>query len=362
MLQWSTLRRGIYPCVAALCVSITLAACGSSTQSSKQAPSSHTTSIVIGSQPASWGVEFYIASQRNWWRRVGLNVKIDYFGTGAPEIAAGASGAWQLAGSGIVPDLSGAEQYGLESVLLEDQEAEGNVLIATKQAAAQIQRNPSVFKGMTIPFPENSSGEWAAQECLAKHYHLTPSEWTPLNLAPPDINSAMEAGRYQVAGTFQPFSFELESAIGARVICTLKTVNVAITSNIVVPPAYAKAHPNIVAKVLATYERGVEFGQKHPQAFKNYMSSFFTSVGTPLTASEVVQQIATRPQFPVAQELRLFKGGANSTAVRWTNEAKSFVLSRHILSAVPPAPSFVTGKYLELVATNPTLLAFAEDK
>lgn len=348
--------------VAIGCLALIVSACGSSTKSSASLPTSgRLTSIVIGSQPASWGVEFYIASQRDWWRRVGLNVKISYFGTGAPEIAAGASGAWQLAGSGIVPDLSGAEQYGLKSVLLEDQEAEGNVLIATKHAAAEIQQNPSALKGMTIPFPENSSGEWAAQECLAKYYHLSPNEWTPLNLSPPDINSALEAGRYQVAGTFQPFSFELESAIGAKVLCTLKTVGISITSNIVVAPGYAASHPDIVAKVLATYERGVEFGIKHPQAFRKYMAAFFTSVGTPLSPSEVIQQIATRPQFAFPQELALFKG-ADSNAIQWTNEARSFVLSRHILSAVPPAANVVTGKYLEIVAKNPTLLAFSEDR
>lgn len=319
--------------------------------------------IRIAQQPQRWALEWYIASRKDWWKQVGLSPTISTFSSGAPEVAAGASNSWDVGGAGDIPAVLGAARYGLLTIGIADEEAAIITIMALKDKAEEYTKNPSLMKGKTIPVTSNSTGQWGAAACLEKKFGLKQSDYRFVNLSPPEINAAISSGRYDVSEVWAPNTYILESSIGAAVICTGKEVNLPITSNLFAVPAFAKAHPNIVAKFVAVYLRAVSWERMHPQETIKMLGEFFQSVGVNIPEGYLARELKDRPAFILAEQVAIFsnEGSVQSKAENWSDQVAGFMTSADIIAKAPDAKSYVTGKYLSIVQKDPTLKAFAEN-
>lgn len=318
--------------------------------------------IRVAQQPQRWALEWYIASQKNWWKQVGLEPTMSMFASGAPEIAAGASGSWDLGGAGDIPSVLGAARYGLMTIGIADEEAAIITIMATKDKADAYAKDPSLIKGKIIPVTTNSTGQWGAAACLEKKLGLNTSDYKFVNLSPPEINAAVTSGRYDVSEVWAPNTYILESTIGAKIICTGRDVGLPITSNLFVLPSYAKEHPDVVAKFLAVYLRVVAWERAHPKETVQYLGEFFKSVGVNVPEQYLPRELKDRPAFTLAEQLKIFKAGPDgkSDAEKWSNETAEFMKSVGIISKIPDVKSYVSDKFLLMVANDPKLKAFAE--
>ncbi|MDR3521869.1 MAG: ABC transporter substrate-binding protein [Acidocella sp.] len=349
--------------IRTICAALTVVAPLAITPLGARAADSGAFPLAIAQQPQRWALEWYIATKEGWWKDVGIDPTMTTFTAGPPEIAAGASGSWEVGGAGDLPSMLGAAKYGLTTIAIADSEAAIITLMATKDKADAYLHNPSLIKGKTIPETSNSTGEWGAAACLEKKFGLKPSEYHFVNLSPPEINAAVSSGRYDLAQVWSPNVYILESAIGAKVICNAAQVGVPITSNIFATQAFATAHPEIVAKFLAVYLRAIAWEREHPQEAVADLGEFFNSVGVKIPPAYLAQELHARPAYTLDEQLKIF--GANTAGtpeiVDWWNQLGTFMQSVSIVSETPPASQFATDKYLQMIAADPKLRAFAND-
>ncbi len=318
--------------------------------------------IRIAQQPQRWGLEWYIASQKNWWKQLGLEPTMSTFASGAPEVAAGASGSWDLGGAGNIPAVLGAARYGLLTIGIADEEATIITIMATKDKADDYAKNPSLIKGKVIPVTTNSTGHWGAAVCLEKKFGLKSSDYKFVNLSPPEINAAVTSGRYDLSEVWAPNTYILESTLGAKIICTGHDVGLPITSNLFVLPSYAKDHPDVVAKFLAVYLRAVAWERKHPKETVQFLGDFFKSVGVNVPEAYLPRELRDRPAFTLAEQIKIFKAGAGgkSDAQKWSDDVAEFMKSVSIINNVPDSKAYVTDKFLLMIENDPKLKGFAE--
>ena len=319
--------------------------------------------IRVAQQPQRWALEWYIASQKNWWKQVGLEPTMSTFASGAPEVAAGASGSWDLGGAGDIPAVLGAARYGLMTIGIADEEAAIITIMVTKDKADEYAKNPSLIKGKVIPVTSNSTGQWGAAGCLEKKFGLKASDYKFVNLSPPEINAAVTSGRYDVSEVWAPNTYILDASIGAKVICTGHDVGLPITSNLFVPPSYAKDHPDVVAKFLAVYLRAVAWERTHPKETVQYLGAFFKSVGVNVPEQYLPRELKDRPAFTLAEQLKIFKAGTNgkSDAENWSDQVAEFMKSVGIINKIPDTKTYVTDRFLLMIENNSKLKAFAEN-
>lgn len=320
-------------------------------------------SIRVAQQPQRWGLEWYIAAKKGWWKEIGLNSTMNTFASGAPEIAAGASGSWDMGGAGDIPAVLGAARYGLLTIGIADEEAAIITIMALKDKADGYVKNPSLLKGKTIPVTSNSTGQWGAAACLEKKFGLKDNEYQFVNLSPPEINAAVSSGRYDVSEVWAPNTYILESTLDAKIICTGEELKLPITSNLFVIPEYAKAHPQVVAKFLAVYLRAVAWERSHPQETITLLGEFFQSTGVNIPEKYLARELHDRPAFTLAEQLEIFRkeDGKRSKAEDWSDQVANFMVSVGTIKKAPPAESYVTGDYLQMIEKDPKLKAFAEN-
>lgn len=320
-------------------------------------------SLRVAQQPQRWALEWYLASKKGWWEKMGLQVTMSTFASGAPEVAAGAAGSWDVGGAGSIPSVLGAARYKLLTVAIADEEAAINTIMATKDKADVYSKDPSLLKGKTIPVPLNSTGHWAAVVCLEKKFKLKSDEWTFVNLSPAEINAAISSGRYDVTEAWAPNTYQLEATIGARVICNGRDVGLPVTSNLFAHPQFAKDHPDIVAKFVAVYMRAVAWERAHPKETEQLLGEFYTSQGVNIPPKYLAQELRDRPAFTLKEQLELFKGSeqGKSKADNWLNLVAEFMKSVGTLSKIPDTKDYISDKFLLMIEHDPVLKKFAED-
>lgn len=348
----------------ALCALLVTAAAGPTLVAAQSAPASENLfTIRIGQQPQRWGLEWYIASEKGWWKEVGLNPVMSTFASGALEIAAGSSGSWDVGGAGNIPSLLGASKYGLQTIGIADGEAAIITVMATKDKADEYLKNPALLKGKTIPVTTNSTGQWGAAECLAKKFGLKPDEYRFVNLSPPDINAAVMSGKYDVSSVWAPNTYILEEAIGAKVICTGADLKMPIHSYLFTTSAFAKKNPEMVAKFLAVYLRAVAWEKVHPKETEAYLKAFFGTVGVKFPDKYLAQELRDRPAFDFAEQMKIFENSSTGTSEidKWWNEVGQFMKSVGVINKIPNPKDVVTDKYLQMIQSDSKLSAFVKN-
>jgi len=319
--------------------------------------------INVSYQPTNyWALPYFLASKKNWWADVGLDVSYSKFPAGMPQIASSAAGSWDVGATGSVPALVGAVRYHLLTIGITNDESATNVLMATKSAAARFEKNPSkTLKGQHILVTVNSTGEYAAAACLHK-YGLSENDVTMVNLGQAGIITALSSGTADFGALWAPNSYTLEDKIGAKVICSGKDGNAIVPGALVVREGFAKLHPELVAKYLAVYLHAIKWEKAHPAEAVKYLQEADNAAGVPI--SERFAKVEyERPIFDLSQQFEIMARheGKPSQADIWFDKIAAFMKSKGTIQEVPAASSYLTDKYLKMVNDDPKLKAFADD-
>lgn len=339
---------------AALCAAALIAPLGA------QAQSDDLFTIRIAQQPQRWALPWFIASEKGWWKEVGLKPEIQTFSSGAPEIAAGASGSWDVGGAGNIPAVLGASRYGLTTIAIANSEEKIITLMAAADKAEGYLKDPASLKGKTIPLPTNTTGHWGAIVCLQKKFGLKEGDYRLLNLSPPEINAAMSSGRFDVAQIWAPNMYLLENSIGAKVICSGDEMGMNITSNVFVTPKFAREHPQETAKFLAVYLRGIAWEHAHPEEASAMLGKFFKSAGVEIPEKYYAIELSNRPDYTLGQQLERMQGGDASWMGKSWAAVADFMVSVGVARKLPTYSDNATDKFLKMVEADPKLKAFAE--
>ena len=129
------------------------------------------TPIKISYQPALyWALPFHVATEKGWWKEVGLAPEFSTFPAGVPQIASAAAKSWDVGGTGSVPAVLGHARFGIKTIGITNDESAGNALVGSAKKAAEFAKDPAAaLRGQTITLTQNSTADYAIQSCLKKY-------------------------------------------------------------------------------------------------------------------------------------------------------------------------------------------------
>ena len=155
------------------------------------APAAAQTPINVSYQPSLyWALPYYIATEKGWWKDVGLTPGFSVFPAGAPQVAAAQAKSWDVGGTGSVPAVLGAARSGLLTIGITNDESKANVLMVRGEKFAAFKANPQSLKGQRILLTTNSTGDYSVRNCLRK-YGVAFSDVQFVNLGQAQIISAI---------------------------------------------------------------------------------------------------------------------------------------------------------------------------
>src|SRR5215218_9078761 len=105
------------------------------------------TPINVSYQPALyWALPYYVATEKGWWKDVGLTPGFSVFPAGAPQVAAAQAKSWDVGGTGSVPAVLGAARSGLLTIGITNDESKVNVLMVRGEKFDAFKANPQSLK------------------------------------------------------------------------------------------------------------------------------------------------------------------------------------------------------------------------
>lgn len=327
------------------------------------APAAAQAPIKVSYQPAVyWAVPYYIATEKGWWKDVGLTPEFSTFAAGAPQVAAAAAKSWDVGGTGSAPAVLGAQRFNILTIGITNDESAGNAIVARKKDIDKIKANPASLKGQQLLLTTNSTGEYASLACLNK-WGLKRDDMQLVNLGQAQIISAFSSGNGTLAGVWAPNIYTLEEKADAVVICSGKEANVSVPGTLVVRADYAKENPDKVAAYLAVYLRSMAWQKANKNETIQLMKKFYEQGGVTLPEKYLAVEIDTRPTFLLDEQLKILdRAGGASQADQWYAKLGEYLKSTGTLTDVPDTKTFITDEYMKRVAANQKLRDFANGK
>jgi NitT/TauT family transport system substrate-binding protein len=337
-------------------LAVTLAAATLAAPATAQQP----TRLNISIQPALYQMmPLPIATEQGWWRQVGIEPNFSSFPAGPPQIAAAAAGTWDVGITGSAPALLGAARFNIRTIAISNDESATNVLMARRDQVEAIRANPASLRGQRVLITVNTTVDYVLQNCLQR-WNIQRSELQVVNLSQAQILSAFSTGEGRLAGLWAPNIYTAEERLGAVPLCSGKDTNAVVPGNIVARDEFLRANPDMVARFLAVFLRGIAWMQANPEGTVQAMGRFYQAGGVTVSDAALRAEIERRPTFGLEQQLRLMDRSAGpSQADRWYEGLGAFLAQVGTVQN-PPAPSaYLTDDILRRIAADPRLRAFA---
>lgn len=322
------------------------------------------TPIKISYQPSLyWAMPFHVATEKGWWKEVGLAPEFSTFPAGVPQIAASAAKSWDVGGTGGVPAVLGHVRFGIKTIGISNDESAGNALVGSSKKAAEFAKDPAAaLKGQTITLTQNSTADFAVQSCLKK-YGLSKTDVVMKNLGQAEIISALSSNNTDLAGMWAPNIYTVEEKAGAKVLCSGKEGGAFVPGALIARGDYAKENPQNVAKFLAVYLRAWSWMHANKPAALAMMKDFYAKGGVTISDASMRKEFDTRPTFDLATQLKNMdrSGGKASQTDTWFSNIATFMRETGAVPAVPVSQDYVTDEFMKLVQADPKLREFANN-
>lgn len=320
--------------------------------------------IVISYQPGLfWSLPFFIASEKNWWKDVALEPSFVTFPAGAPQIAAAASKSWDVGGTGSIPAVLGAANYGIDTIAIGADESLVDQLMVKASKLAQYQANPAMIRGQQILLTANSTGDYVVTSCLAK-YGLAKKDVQIVNMGQAQIISAMGSNNAELAGVWEPNNFLLEENAGAAKLCSGRDGGAVVLAVLVTRHDYGVEHPDRVARFLAVYLRAIKWMRENRPETEALLKQFLAKGGLTLGEPSIKGLVDGDGTFDLNQQLEAFSGTGQkkSPIVTWMSDMSDFMKNAGSLRVAPAANDYITDAYLQAVKQDDKLRSLAEGK
>ena len=319
------------------------------------------TPIKISYQPALyWALPFHVATEKGWWKEVGLQPEFSTFPAGVPQIASAAAKSWDVGGTGSVPAVLGYVRFGVKTIGVTNDESAGNALVGSPQKAAEFAKDPvAALRGQTIALTQNSTVDFAIQSCLKK-YGLKKADVVFKNMGQSEIISALSSGNADLTGLWAPNIYTVEEKVGAKVLCSGKDGGAMVPGALIARGDYAKENPQNVAKFLAVYLRAWRWMAANKPEAMAMMKDFYAKGGVTVSEASMKKEFDTRPTFDLATQVKqMNRASGNSQVDAWFAQIALFMRETGALPSVPNVQDFVTGEYMDMVQADPKLREFA---
>jgi ABC-type nitrate/sulfonate/bicarbonate transport system substrate-binding protein len=321
------------------------------------------TPIRIAVQPGNYAaIAYKAATKLGYWQEAGLAPTFLTYAAGVPQIKAHAD--WDFGTMGVVPALLGARDYDLITIAVANDESRTNVLMGKKEFVAQLRNGKQIPNGTRIAVTLNSTGDYAAQTCLALSGGKTKGDMVYMGMTQPEIIAAGAAGAADLVALWAPNSYAMEEKHGFEVYCSGKDFSPGVFGVTVANRKWAQANPELVAKVLAVVLRANRWIKNNPQAAQQVHVEAAAKEGVTLSATAARKDNELRPVFDLDEQITLLRGNtANPNDSRLAQAFYSlnvFLNEGKSQTRIFKASSFVDVSFLQRVKADPALAQFIQ--
>jgi NitT/TauT family transport system substrate-binding protein len=318
------------------------------------------TRLNISMQPALYSMlPLHLATEQGWWRQMGIEPSFSSFPAGPPQIAAAAAGTWDVGITGSAPGVLGAARFNIRTIAISNDESATNVLMARRDQVEAIRANPGSLRGQRILITVNTTVDYVLQNCLNR-WNIPRADLQVVNLNQAQILSAFSTGEGRLAGLWAPNIYTAEERMNAVPLCSGRDVDAIVPGNIIVREEFLTRNPEMVARYLAVFLRGIAFMKANRDATIQSMNRFYQAGGVTVSEAALRAEMDRRPIFGLEEQLQLMsRANGPSQADRWYEGLSAFLAQVGTVQN-PPAPSaYLTDDILRRIAANPQLRAFA---
>jgi ABC-type nitrate/sulfonate/bicarbonate transport system substrate-binding protein len=318
------------------------------------------TRLNISMQPALYSMlPLHLATEQGWWRQMGIEPNFSSFPAGPPQIAAAAAGTWDVGVTGSAPGVLGAARFNIRTIAISNDESATNVLMARRDQVEAIRANPGSLRGQRVLITVNTTVDYVLQNCLSR-WNIARSDLQVVNLNQAQILSAFSTGEGRIAGLWAPNIYTAEERMNAVPLCSGRDADAIVPGNVIVREEFLRANPDMVARYLAVFLRGIAFMKSNRDGTLQAMSRFYQAGGVTVSEAALRAEMDRRPIFGLEEQLQMMsRANGPSQADRWYEGLSAFLAQVGTVQN-PPAPSaYLTDDVLRRIAADPRLRAFA---
>jgi ABC-type nitrate/sulfonate/bicarbonate transport system substrate-binding protein len=311
--------------------------------------------IRVSYQPNNyWALPFYVASEKHLWAADGLTPEFSTFPSGAPQVTAGATDAWDVGGTGSAPALAGAARYGLLTIGITNDESATNAVMIRGDARKTWLKEPARdIKGRTALVTTTSTGEYVLLSYL-KSIGLTKND---LKIVPMDQSLIVSSFAGTTGDLFVLWAPNIYTVMSrsAEMLANGKTAGVTVPGALVATPKFAKEKPELVAKFLRVYFKAIEWQQQNHAEAVDMLARFNQQGGVVLDKKWFEEEFKTRPVWTIPGQLELLarKDGKPSTVDGWFSAVGDYFIAAGTLKEKPDPTKFIIDEFMKKAAGGP---------
>lgn len=206
------------------------------------------TKMRVGYQTGDINNITMVASKNGYFEKVGLDVELAPYASGAAMIPALASGEVDITWFFPFPSLAAyAKGIPIEVVLLDQAQQTAERLIARENVA-----DVSQLRGKPIGVTIGSSGHRSLLVAL-KQANLSANDVTLVNLKPSEMVAAYSAKKIDAAWTWEPAAGKL-NGLGGKNLATSKSVEAYAVALWAARKEFAEANPEAMTKFIEAWD------------------------------------------------------------------------------------------------------------
>lgn len=357
------MKRGTLLCVAAVCAAIVFSAMGPALAADK-----------LFKLNTAWEPEHetfitWYAKEKGWDKEEGLDFNMLYFDSGMGMLEALPAKQWVIGALGGTPAVVGAARYGSKVFAIGNDESLANVVLVRPDSPIlkvkgwnpkypEVYGSPELIKGKTIICTTVSSGHFALSNWL-KVFGLKDSDVVIKNMDPFQCVAAFESGIGDAVSLWAPHMFT-GIAKGWKIAGNIKDCGAGLPIVIIGEPEFLEKNPEIVAKFLKVYFRGIDMLKKTPveklvPEYKKFMKDY---CGLEMTDEMCKMDLECHPIFDVTEQIQMMDGSkGNSVVEAWELGVLDFFTAQGKLKKEDASKvvgpdgklNFITDKYLKMV-------------
>jgi len=302
-------------------------------------------------QPCMHALPTILATNFGWWDEIGIKVSFHYFVSGMPQVEAGQAGEWDVGAIGTVPCLFAGIKYKQPLIAISNDESVTNNLMVRPDAFTTWLKDPKKdLKGKTFLVSTISTGHYAVVAYLKK-IGLSENDVKIVHMEQSAILSAFLSGQGDVAQTWAPFNYMMEEK-GMKVLSHGKDAGVVIPGGVVATKKFADEKPELVAKWLGGYMRGIDFMIDNPREAAKHLGKYYREkCGINLSDEVCLKEFELRPLFRTKQQIKMYerKGGKMSTVDKWMDDLAQYFVEVKKIDQKPDPKTYINDKFLMMV-------------
>ncbi|RYL88513.1 aliphatic sulfonate ABC transporter substrate-binding protein [Sporolactobacillus sp. THM7-4] len=317
---------------------IVLGGCSSNKSSGSSSTASSSKKIVLGFNPWPGYFPWYIAQEKGFFKKYGLNVQLKQFSDLSGMLNALSGGQLDAAGvtinDMIVPLSKGAD---LKAVGVYDISNGGDAFVVNKNI-----KTFNDLKGKNVATELGTVDHLLMLEGMKKA-GLKASDIHFSNMSISDAGNALISGKLEGASLYEPYISKAISSGKAKVLFSSADMPGLITDVIAVKGKLAKSNPKDTENLLRAWYDALAYWHQHPNESMKIMAK---AANTPVNEYKNVYK--TIKIYNLNESIQAFKRANSYSSLYFTGtETSKFLRSQKIIDQYPDLSKALDNQFLK---------------